>query len=321
MWTPIRYPCAVFSTSIASSKSLAVSPSIVTIRRSRKSRRPSRSSSRTSSGKLLGLRHDRLRETRRQVVRAQDDLDVHARLAEKAEPLLDLAVGDAAGVRKRGQPDLDDLALAGLERLSVRDADDRVELRVVGQHDPAALLRLEPPHHALARPVEDVHDGPRGARLSRRAGRRLGSAPRARGPCRRPWRRACRRAERRGPSPPGTSTKPKPSGRTVMPPGDQIGELDRRVLLSPDAGDLPAALEAVEPLPQRVLLGLGNVEGAADLGEGEDARPLLPEAVENFGVAGQHAAESTRTAAGERREENPSTTWAPAPSRAPAPSA
>ena len=51
-------------------------------------------------GELLGLRHDRLREARRQVVRAQDDFDVHARVAEKAEPLLDLAVGDA--VRFRG---------------------------------------------------------------------------------------------------------------------------------------------------------------------------------------------------------------------------
>ena len=87
------------------------------------------------------------------------------------------------------------------------------------------------------------------------------------------------------------------------PPGHQVGELDRRVLLAPDAGDLPAALEGVEPFPQRVRLGLGNVEAAADLGEGEDSRPLLPEAIENLGVAGQHAAESTRTAAGERRRE------------------
>ena len=68
-------------------------------------------------------------------VRAQDDLDVDAGLAQEPQPLLDDAVRDAARVGEGRQPRLDDLAFAGAVGLSVGDADDGVDLRVVRQDD------------------------------------------------------------------------------------------------------------------------------------------------------------------------------------------
>ena len=62
---------------------------------------------------LLGLVDDRLGKAGRQVVGAQHDLDVDSGLAQEPEPLLDDAVGDPAVVGEGGQPNLDDLPVAG----------------------------------------------------------------------------------------------------------------------------------------------------------------------------------------------------------------
>ena len=92
---------AVFSTSIASSKSCAVSPSIVTIACPRKSDRPEKSAAPGLLGEGLGFRDDLLRKAVRQVVHSNDDLDVDARLPEKAEALDDLAAGDSRSSGKK----------------------------------------------------------------------------------------------------------------------------------------------------------------------------------------------------------------------------
>ena len=71
---------------------------------------------------------------------------------------------------------------------------------------------------------------------------------------------------------------------------DEVRELDRRVLLAPDPHDLPPALEQVELLAEGLLLGLANAEGLDEVPEGKDPGALLPQALEDFGIARQHAA-------------------------------
>src|SRR5262249_26975532 len=161
--------------------------------------------------------------------------------------LLDLPVRDAPGVGKGGQPDLDDLAFAGLERPAVRDADDRVDLRVVGQHDLAAVARLEAPDDTLARSIEHAHDRPGGPR-------RLSAAPGAARPLLAgedgvAVQRAVHSIPRNEEVVAARNEhEAEAFGPHGDPPGDEVGELDRRVLLAADAGDLAAALEGVEPL-------------------------------------------------------------------------
>ena len=170
-------------------------------------------------------------------------------------------------------------------------ADDRVELRVVGQDDLAPVLRLEAADDPLARPREDA-ERPcrRSARLAARAARAGTLLAREDGV---PVHRAVHaaRAGTKRSVAARDEDEAEPLGPHRDPARDEVGELDGRVLLAPDPGDLAAALERVEPLPQGVRLGLGDVE-LPDLGEGEDPRPLLPEEVEDLRVARQHARES-----------------------------
>jgi hypothetical protein len=106
----------------------------------------------------LGFRDDGLGEAVREVVRPQHDLDVHARFPEEAQALLDDAVRDPPGVRKRGQSRLDDLALPRAAGLSVGDADERVDPRVVGNQDFLAFRRFESPDDPLPGAVEHLDD-------------------------------------------------------------------------------------------------------------------------------------------------------------------
>ena len=130
----------------------------------------------------LRLRDDGLGEPGREIVRAEHDLDVHARLAEEAEALFDLAPGDAARVRKRGQARLDDLVLPRAGGLAVDDPDRRRRSW-----------------------------GRTGRRPSRRPGSRTGPRP-APGPA----RGCARRFRTSAPARPGGARSPRPAS---APPG------------------------------------------------------------------------------------------------------
>ena len=193
---------------------------------SRKSRRPEQVLLADLLRERLRLRHDGLREARRQVVRAQHDLDVDARALRGSR---------AAPRRRRGRRaarpgnavsrDLDDLALARAAASSRRRCGRRRRASGrTGRTICAPVLRLEASDHALARPVEHrttIAGGRVPASRAAPAAAR-GSAPRARGPCRRPSRRASRTRGTKRSSPPGTRTKPKPSGRTVSRPATRF---------------------------------------------------------------------------------------------------
>ena len=245
-------------------------------------------------GVPFGLFDHRLGKAGRQIVRTQDDLDVDARLAQEPEPLLDLAVGDAARIRERRQPDLNDLALAGASGFPVRDPDHGVDLRIVGQDHLPALLRLEAADHALANALQDAHDH---SRAPRRASPAIRCRPRALFP-------GEDRVAVEG------AVHPRPRNEEVLalvgehesealgPDGQaarhEVRELDRRVLLAPDSDDLAPPLEQVELLAEGLLLGLTHAQALHQIPKREGPGAFLTEAFEDLGVARQHAAESIR---------------------------
>ena len=218
MCTPSRKPVGVFSTSTASSKSFAVSPSIVTMRRSRKSRRPSRSS-------VTDLVRDSARPPRRRAAGNRGGRPCERSTISMSTPgsprnprrssTTPCATRRASGKAvSRASTISPSRAPCGL---SVGDPDHGVDLRVVREDDLRAVLRLEPADDALARPLEDPDDGSGDAlRVRRRPAARPGSAPPARGRCRRPSRRASRSAGRRG-------RRRRPRARSRSPRGGPSG--------------------------------------------------------------------------------------------------
>ena len=172
-------------------------------------------------------------------------------LAEEAQMLLDVAVRDPPRVGKRRQPRLDDLALAGALRLAVRDRGRRRRASGrTGRTILLAFLRLEAADDPLARAVEHPDD---------RAGGLAGvAAAAARGPGAllagqhgvAVHRAVHARARHEEVFAVRHEDEAETLGPHRDPAGDQVRELDGRVLLAADSGDLAPALERVEALPQ-----------------------------------------------------------------------
>ena len=242
-------------------------------------------------GERLRFGHDRLGKPVRQVVRAQDDLDVDAGFAQEPQPLLDDTVRHPPVVGKRRQPRLDDLSIAGAAGLSVRDANHRVELRVVRKDDLLAVPRLEAADHALPRPVEDLDDGSRGLA-------RVAAAPTD-------PRLLLARQDRvavHGAVHSGTrdekvvsgvhQDEPEPLGTHGDPAGHHVGVFDRGVLFAPNAGDLAAPLEVLQAVAEGILFRIRHAEGLDQLLERQNPRALLAQALEDLGITRQHGPES-----------------------------
>src|SRR5204862_421371 len=222
-------------------------------------------------------------KARRQTVRPEHDLDVDARLPEKPDPLLDHAVGDPARVGKRRQPRLDDLPFTRAVRLTVRDANDRVDPGIVGKHLRAPAGLLEPPDDALPRAVEDPDDGPRDPLVPCVAAARPGTL--LAGQNRVSAHAGARDEEIRASV---DENESESFGAHRDAPRNLIRELDRRVFLAANPHDIAPPFERSEQLAERLFVVVGDVELPRELSEREDPGSLLAEPIEDLRIARQH---------------------------------
>ena len=212
MWMPRRKPPPGSSSAeIASSKSRAVSPSMVTTQSRVRSRRVRHSPSWIAATARSDSSTDSLVNVAGNAPLAGHDLHVDSHVAREADELDHLGLGEAVLVGPRGDAGVDVDAVGGVHVLAVGDAQEGVDLRVVGDDDGAVGAAGDPPDDGLAPPHEDLRDG---AGLGRVRGSRVAASP---------SRRARGRSRRRGPSPPrparwgGPERPARPRGATPCP--------------------------------------------------------------------------------------------------------
>ena len=80
-------------------------------------------------------------------------------VAREADELDHLGLGEAVLVGPGGDPGVDVDAVGGVEVLALGDAQEGVDLRVVGDDDGALGAAGDPPDDGLAAPHEDLRDG------------------------------------------------------------------------------------------------------------------------------------------------------------------
>ena len=309
MWMPRRKPPPGSSSAeIASSKSRAVSPSMVTMQSRVRSRRVRHSPSWIAATARSDSSTDSLVNVAGNAPLARHDLHVDARVAGEADELDDLGLGEAVLVGPGGDAGVDVDAVGGVHVLAVGDAQEGVDLRVVGDDDGAVGAAGDPPDDGLAPPHEDLRDG---AGL----GRAAEAAPRPRLLDEHEDEVAVEGRAR--PAPHDGEVRDAPLAREeprppLAPDGDAAGRevrvLDEGELLAAGADDEALALEGFDLGAEGVeggFVGRGAEELLRELAEGEDAPPTRREGREDAACRGSQGSQGSRCPFGAPRRGRP----------------
>ena len=245
-------------------------------------------------GKRRRLRHRLVGPRNRQLVRANRDVDLHARQHPGPQHLLDGADRRVAPRRRLGDARDDVVAVARIGARVRRNEDVVMDPRVVGAHEGDAALAPQAPDHLRDAPLDDLDQRPFAAPVAIDL-HHAGHYPI---PVHQPAH-VPRREEQIGARVVGPDeSEPVPVSDDAS--GDEVHPIDEPELAAAVADDLAVTLHGREPALQRLLLGGGpegvragdpvELDGGADLAEKLDQRTAFRQVRDTFADAARSVA-------------------------------